>query len=290
VSWLLGLCDFVNRVQYLKAAARCRSLDGRTLGQELLAIKKNGKASEKGVTSTQSAIPGAASVAEGLSRWVRQCLTSYRFRASLSSHRARRSACLGGSVGGTDSRDGVTELLVRWNDGDLAARDALIPLVYDELRRVAKKNLAGQRSDHTLQATALVHEAYLRLVNRKAANWQGRVHFFALAAQMMRQILVDHARMRNAAKRGGGASTLLFEDAAAAGEGVNLDLIGLDKAMKRLASLDARQSQIVELRFFGGLSIEEAARVVDVSPATAKREWATARVWLHHAMESDAGA
>lgn len=196
----------------------------------------------------------------------------------------------GGAVGGTDSRDEVTELLVRWNDGDLAARDALIPLVYDELRRVAKKNLAGQRTDHTLQATALVHEAYLRLVNRKAANWQGRVHFFALAAQMMRQILVDHARMRNAAKRGGGASTLLFEDAAAAGEEVNLDLIGLDKAMKRLASLDARQSQIVELRFFGGLSIEEAARVVDVSPATAKREWATARVWLHHAMESDAGA
>ena len=140
-----------------------------------------------------------------------------------------------------------------------------------------------------MQATALVHEAYLRLVNRKAANWQGRVHFFALAAQMMRQILVDHARMRNAAKRGGGVSTLLFEDAAASGEGVNLDLIGLDKAMKRLASLDARQSQIVELRFFGGLSIEEAARVVAISPATAKREWATARVWLHHAMESDAG-
>lgn len=108
----------------------------------------------------------------------------------------------------TNSRDGVTELLVRWNDGDLAARDTLIPLVYDELRRVAKRNLAGQRSDHTLQATALVHEAYLRLVNRKAANWQGRVHFFALAAQMMRQILVDHARMRNAAKRGGGAFTL----------------------------------------------------------------------------------
>jgi len=189
-------------------------------------------------------------------------------------------------VGGTDSRDGVTELLSRWNDGDVAARDALIPLVYDELRRVAKKHLAGQRSDHTLQATALVHEAYLRLVNRKAANWQGRTHFFALAAQMMRQILVDHARMHSAAKRGGGAVTLLLEDDQAGQAGINLDLIGLDKAMKRLASLDARQSQIVELRFFGGLSIEEAARVVDISPATAKREWATARVWLHHAMET----
>jgi RNA polymerase sigma factor (TIGR02999 family) len=193
-------------------------------------------------------------------------------------------------VGGTDSRDAVTELLARWNNGDVAARDALIPLVYDELRRVAKKNLAGQRGDHTLQATALVHEAYLRLVNRKAANLQGRAHFFALAAQMMRQILVDHARMRNAAKRGGGTVTLLLDDAAGADVGVSLDLIGLDKAMKGLASLDARQSQIVELRFFGGLSIEETARVVDVSPATAKREWATARVWLHHAMESDAGA
>jgi len=192
-------------------------------------------------------------------------------------------------VGETPSRDGVTELLSRWNDGDIAARDALIPLVYDELRRVAKKNLAGQRSDHTLQATALVHEAYLRLVNRKAANWQGRTHFFALAAQMMRQILVDHARMRNAGKRGGGALTLVLEDDVAGKPEMNLDLIGLDRAMKQLASLDARQSQIVELRFFGGLSIEEAARVVDISPATAKREWATARVWLHHAMETGAG-
>lgn len=198
-------------------------------------------------------------------------------------------ACLGDSVGGTLSRDGVTELLSRWNDGDVAARDALIPLVYDELRRVAKKHLAGQRSDHTLQATALVHEAYLRLVNRKAANWQGRTHFFALAAQMMRQILVDHARMHSAAKRGGGTVALLLDDDLAGKPEINLDLIGLDRAMKQLASLDARQSQIVELRFFGGLSIEEAARVVDISPATAKREWATARVWLHHAMETGGG-
>ena len=189
-------------------------------------------------------------------------------------------------MGGTDSRDGVTELLSRWNDGDVEARDALIPLVYDELRRVAKRYLAGQRSNHTLQATALVHEAYLRLVNHKAGNWQGRTHFFALAAQMMRQILVDHARAHSAAKRGGGAVTLVLEDDVAGKPDINLDLIGLDRAMKRLASLDARQSQIVELRFFGGLSIEEAARVVEISPATAKREWATARVWLHHAMET----
>jgi len=191
-------------------------------------------------------------------------------------------------VGETDAREAVTELLARWNHGDVAARDALIPLVYDELRRVAKKNLAGQRSDHTLQATALVHEAYLRLVNRKAANWQGRAHFFSLAAQMMRQILVDHARMRNAAKRGGGTFALQVEDAVG-GKQINLDLMSLDKAMRGLASLDARQAQIVELRFFGGLSIEEAAQAVDVSLATAKRDWATARVWLHHAMETGAG-
>ncbi len=193
-------------------------------------------------------------------------------------------------MGATDSRDAVTTLLERWNQGDLAARDALIPLVYDELRRVAKKNLASQRSDHTLQATALVHEVYLRLVDRKAGHWQGRTHFFALAANMMRQILVDHARKRNAAKRGGGTVTVLLDEGAGAEESVNLDLIGLDTAMKRLASLDARQSRLVELRFFGGLSIEEAARIVDISPATAKREWATARVWLHHAMESGSGA
>jgi RNA polymerase sigma factor (TIGR02999 family) len=187
---------------------------------------------------------------------------------------------------GDATPNAVTDLLVRWNDGDLASRDALMPLVYDELRRIARKNLSGQRSDHTLQATALVHEAYLRLVNRKAVNWQGRAHFFALAAKMMRQILVDHARMRNASKRGGGSITLVLDEEVGFAKGTSLDLIELDNAMKRLAALDGRQCQIVELRFFGGLSIEEAARVVDVSPATAKREWATARVWLHHAMEN----
>lgn len=196
-------------------------------------------------------------------------------------------------MGATDGRHDVTELLVRWNQGDVVARDALIPIVYDELRRVAKKKLAGQRSDHTLQATALVHEAYLRLVNRKAAQWRDRTHFFALAAQMMRQILVDHARMHNASKRGGGAVTLLLDEegagAAGAEKKINLDLIDLDTAIKGLAALDPRQAQLVELRFFGGLSIEEAATVINISPATAKREWTTARVWLHHAMESGAG-
>lgn len=187
----------------------------------------------------------------------------------------------------THARDDVTELLARWSQGDAAARDALMPLVYDELRRVARRNLAGQRSDHTLQATALVHEAYLRLVNRKQVHWQGRVHFFALAAQVMRQILVDHARSHNAAKRGGGAITVTLDEDSPGSEGaINVDLIDLDTALKKLATLDARQSHLVELRFFGGLSVEEAAQAVNISPATGKREWATARVWLHHAMTS----
>jgi RNA polymerase sigma factor (TIGR02999 family) len=190
-------------------------------------------------------------------------------------------------VDGTHARDGVTELLARWSQGDVAAREALMPLVYDELRRVARRKLAGQRSNHTLQATALVHEAYMRLVNRKQTYWQDRAHFFALAAQMMRQILVDHARSHNAAKRGGEAISVTLDEESPGSEGtINVDLIDLDTALKKLATLDARQSQLVELRFFGGLSIEEAAQAVNISPATGKREWATARVWLHHAMTS----
>lgn len=182
----------------------------------------------------------------------------------------------------------VTELLTRWNNGDLSARDSLVPLVYDELRRIARRCLAGQRNDHTLQPTALVHEAYLRLIHRDSVDWQNRIHFFALAAQMMRQILVDHARKQAAAKRGGNAVTLVLDEASAVSKATNLDLLALDDAMKRLASLDPRQCQIVELRFFGGLSIEETAQVVKISPATTKREWATARLWLHHVMSSGA--
>ncbi len=182
----------------------------------------------------------------------------------------------------------VTDLLSRWSGGDAAAGDALVPIVYDELRRIARKCLAGQRSGHTLQPTALVHEAYLRLVNRGSAPWQNRAHFFAMAARMMRQILVDHARMHAAAKRGGGAITLVLDEAAAMPRKATLDLLALDDAMKKLAVLDARQCQIVELRFFGGLSIDETAEVIDISPATTKREWATARVWLHRAMSTGA--
>jgi RNA polymerase sigma factor (TIGR02999 family) len=183
----------------------------------------------------------------------------------------------------------VTELLARWSKGDASARDALVPLVYDELRKIARRCLAGQRSSHTLQPTALVHEAYLRLAGRDSVEWQDRMHFFAMAAQMMRHILVDHARKRAAAKRGGNAVTIVVDEMSAVSRQPSLDVLALDDALTRLASLDPRQSQIVELRFFGGLSIEKAAEVVKISPATAKREWTTARLWLHKAMSEDAG-
>ena len=182
----------------------------------------------------------------------------------------------------------VTELLTRWSSGDTSAREALVPLVYNELRRIARRCLSGQRSDHTLQPTALVHEAYLRLVRYDSIDWRDRTHFFALAAQIMRQILVDHARKQTAAKRGGNAVTLVVNEASVVAKQTSLDLLALDDALKQLASLDPRQSQIVELRFFGGLSIEETAQAVNISPATIKREWATARLWLLHEMNNGA--
>ena len=185
----------------------------------------------------------------------------------------------------------VTELLARWSEGDLSARDALVPLVYDELRRIARRCLAAKGSDHTLQPTALVHDAYLRLIRRDSVSWRDRAHFFAMSAQMMRQILIDYARRAAAAKRGGNAVTLTLDDAPESSDDprkMNLDLLALDDAMKQLASLDPRQCKIVELRFFGGLSIEETAEVVEVSASTAKREWTTARLWLHRTMNNSA--
>jgi len=182
----------------------------------------------------------------------------------------------------------VTDLLARWSSGDASARDALVPLVYQELRRVARKCLVGQRSDHTLQPTALVHEAYLRLCRADSMEWQNRVHFFAVASQVMRQILVDHARARTAAKRGGGVLKITFSDDLALRRKPELDVLALDEALKRLSELDARQGQIVELRFFGGLSVEETSQTLDISPATTKREWATAKVWLYRAMKRGA--
>jgi RNA polymerase sigma factor (TIGR02999 family) len=181
----------------------------------------------------------------------------------------------------------VTDLLHRWSRGDLAAREALVPLVYDELRRIARRCLGKRYTDQTLQPTALVHEAYLRLIRSDSIAVRDRVHFFSMAAQMMRQILIDHARKSAAAKRGGNTMTVAFDEASdSAVPKTNLDLIALDDAMNQLAALDPRQCKVVELRFFGGLSIEETAEAVEVSPATAKREWATARLWLRRAMNT----
>jgi len=175
----------------------------------------------------------------------------------------------------------VTELLVRWRDGDREALDTLMPLVYAELRRLAQHYLRRERSDHTLQSTALVHEAYLRLAGQNPPQWQNRAHFFGIAANIMRQILVEHARAQNAAKRGGGACKITLDAALDSQQKANVDVISLDGALDRLSELDPQQSRIVELRFFAGLTIEDTAEVIGVSPATVKRDWTSARAWLH---------
>jgi RNA polymerase sigma factor (TIGR02999 family) len=179
----------------------------------------------------------------------------------------------------------VSELLVNWGRGDQDAREALIPLVYGELRRLARHYLRGERPDHTLQSAALVNEAYLRLVRQELPQWQNRAHFFGVAAQLMRQILVDHARNQLAAKRGGGVPRLTLDPQIALPQKREIDLVALDDALNRLASLDPQQSRLIELRFFGGLSIEETSEVLNISPATVKREWATARAWLQRDMK-----
>jgi RNA polymerase sigma factor (TIGR02999 family) len=178
----------------------------------------------------------------------------------------------------------VTELLFQWRGGDLAERERLIAIIYDDLRHMARRCLAHHRCDHTLQSAALVHEAYLRLINGSAVDWQDRTHFFALAATVMRRVLVDYARMRGAAKRGANGIMLTLDEAIARPGAHNLDVVALDDALTCLAALDTRQSKIVELRFFCGLSIEETSTALGISPATVKREWATARTWLYKEM------
>ena len=186
------------------------------------------------------------------------------------------------------SNSPVTELLARWRSGDQNALDALMPLVYSELRQLAQHYLRRERSDHTLQSTALVHEAYLRLAGQSAPQWQNRAHFFGIAAHLMRQILVEHARGRGAAKRGGGATRMTLDESLAIARQKDVDVIVLDKALQDLTELDAQQGRIVELRFFGGLTIEDTSEVLGISPATVKREWVTARAWLFRAMTGDA--
>jgi RNA polymerase sigma factor (TIGR02999 family) len=176
----------------------------------------------------------------------------------------------------------VTQLLLDWSKGDLSAVDKLMPLIDEELRRLAHRYMSRERVGHTLQTTALVNEAFLRLVNRKNLQWQNRAHFFGLAAQVMRTILVDHARSHASAKRGGGARNLELDEALVVSQQKASEVVALDEALKQLALIDLRQSRIVELRFFGGLTVEEAAEVLDVSPVTIKREWSTAKAWLYH--------
>jgi len=180
----------------------------------------------------------------------------------------------------------VTEMLHAWERGDQEARDRLFALVYDELRRRAGAYLRQEREDHTLQPTALVHEVCLRLIGATSLNWESRSHFFAVAANMMRRILVDHARQRLAQRRGGGLRTVALDEAAVPEAAPGVDLLALDAALGRLAELDGRQSRVVELRYFGGLTVDETARVLGVSTPTVKRDWATARAWLYREIVS----
>ena len=164
--------------------------------------------------------------------------------------------------------------------------DELMPVVYDELRRLAQHYLSHERAEHTLQTTALVHEAYLRLVDQKAVNWQNRAQFFGIAAQMMRRILINHAKSRNAVKRRGYATKISLDEAIGFFEQREIDLMALNEALETLAALDSDQAKIVELRFFGGLTIEEIAEVLGISPATTKREWDSAKLWLRRQLST----
>jgi RNA polymerase sigma factor (TIGR02999 family) len=175
----------------------------------------------------------------------------------------------------------VARLLQGWKGGDAKARDTLLPLVYKELRCLARSQLRKERPDHTLQSAALVHEAYLRLVGVNPPQWESRTHFFAIAAQLMRQILVDHARRHRATKRGGTVCKLSIENAEMLSQSRDVDLIALDDALQTLAKLDARQSRVVELRFFAGLSLEEISVALEIGPATVQRDWMAARAWLY---------
>ena len=185
----------------------------------------------------------------------------------------------------------VTQLLIGWGKGDKDALDQLIPIVYDELRRQAARYLRRERVGHTLQTTALIHEAYLRLIDQKNVQWQNRAQFFGIAAQLMRRILVDHARTKKRAKRGGSDIRVSLSDAEASVKDKELDVVALSEALDMLEQIDEQQSKIVELRFFSGLTVEETAAVLDISPATVKRDWSMAKAWLHREIsgESDQG-
>ena len=181
----------------------------------------------------------------------------------------------------------VTALLGDWSRGNRAALNQLLPLVYAELRRVAARQLRNERADHTLQPTALVHEVYLRLADQRQVDWQNRAHFFGVAAQVMRRILVDHARRRGASKRGEGVRCVSIDEAKGVAASNEIPILELDLALDRLANVDSELAKIVELRAFGGLTIEEAAHVLSLSPSTAKRDWRIAKAWLNRELGAE---
>jgi RNA polymerase sigma factor (TIGR02999 family) len=185
------------------------------------------------------------------------------------------------------SPEDVTQLLLAWSQGDQSAFEKLVPLVYNELYRLARRYMVRERAGHTLQTTALVNEAYLRMVDLKSVRWQNRAHFFAVSAQVMRRILVDFARSRNYQKRGGGARQVSFDEALEVSTEQSADLVALDDALTALAARDPRKGQVVELRFFGGLSVEETAHVLKVSSDTVMRDWKMAKVWLLREMSGE---
>ena len=187
------------------------------------------------------------------------------------------------------SGDDITQLLRAWGDGNQAALDRLMPLVYAQLRQAAHRYMARERRGHTLQTTALVNEVYVRLAKAREMRWQDRVHFFALSAQMMRRILTDHARARQYAKRGGGAQVVSLDEAPEVSPKPRADLVALDDALKRLAAVDERKSRVVELRYFGGLSVEETGEVLKVSPETVMRDWKLAKAWLLRELSGEQG-
>ena len=187
----------------------------------------------------------------------------------------------------TPTPQDVTELLLDWSNGNQAALDQLMPLVYEELHRLAHQHMARERPEHTLQTSGLLNEAYLKLVDQKNVRWQNRAHFFAIAAKLMRQILVDHAKQRHRVKRGGHARQVPLDEAVVVSPERGAEMMALDDALQTLAAVDQRKSQILELRFFGGLSIEETAEVLGVSPGTVMRDWTLAKAWLRMEMTGE---
>lgn len=190
-------------------------------------------------------------------------------------------------VSKSSSRE-LTHLLLAWRQGEREALNELIPVIYEELRRIAHNHIRGERKGHTLQTTALVNEAYLRLLDCSRVNWQNRAHFLAVSAQLMRRILIDYARSRGYQKRGGAMERITLQESQIVSEGRDPDLLELDEALRALAAVDARKCQVVELRFFGGLTAEETAEVLGVSPDTVQRDWRLARTWLAREMKKQA--